>query len=94
MGEPPFIWRREMPIHTSKTVHEYPYGHVRQVGDRFDVEPGDVHILLALGRIEPEGDGTAAYSTRDMASQPAATYSNSAMEAQPRQKRTYTRRAA
>jgi hypothetical protein len=67
-----------MPIRTSKTEHEYPYGHRRQVGDRFDVDDKDVPVLLVLGRIDPEAGeagfvphhsndaGRSSYPTREM----------------------------
>lgn len=74
-----------MPIRTSKTEHEYPYGHRRRVGDRFRVDESDVDVLLALGRIEsepgeqghvpgskPEVPAQDIYATRDMTAARAA----------------------
>lgn len=43
----------------SKTDHEYA-GVKLTAGDRFNVEPQDVRLLLVLGRIEPE-EGEPGY---------------------------------
>lgn len=46
-----------------------------KVGQRFHVEPQDVHILLALGRIQPiEGEPgfVQQYRTREMKARRAA----------------------
>lgn len=56
----------------SKAEHEYG-GRRLKVGDRFHVEPKDVELLLALGRIEPE-EGEAGYRTRDMAAAASREY--------------------
>jgi hypothetical protein len=77
-GALPFSRSIEMPIRTSKTEHEYPYGHLRRVGEQFHVDQSDVDVLLALGRIDAEPDeqgyvpgsnadpARSAYATRDM----------------------------
>lgn len=81
-----------MPERISKESHEYA-GRPVKVGDRFHVEPGDVAIMLAMGRIErEEGDSVPAHVSRDM----VATWPNgyATRDMGVRQKRTYTRKAA
>lgn len=61
-----------MPIRTSKTAHEYPYGHPRKPGEEFEVAAQDIPLMLALGRIEPGPDDKIpapnglGYITREM----------------------------
>lgn len=43
-----------MSMRTSKIAHEYPFGCPREVGERFEVAPQEVDVMLRLGRIEPE----------------------------------------
>lgn len=53
-----------MPERTSKVAHEYA-GRQLTAGERFEVEPQHVVLLLAIGRIEPE-EGEAGYIARDV----------------------------
>lgn len=65
----------------SKIAHQYA-GRELAVGDRFKVEPQDVNLLLALGRIEPV-EGEPGYLSRQL-SLPAE---HPPREAQRRKKR-------
>lgn len=76
-----------MPIRISKTEHEYPYGHPRIAGEKFEVAPGDVDLLLALGRIEAEKeDARPSYARRDMVPGANGLFHNRAMSAQASRK--------
>lgn len=69
-----------MPERIAKVSTEYA-GRRLAVGERFEVEPNHVDILLAVGHIEPvrgepgyvgsdlTADGAAGYQTRDMRAQ-------------------------
>lgn len=73
----------------SITEHEYA-GRKWRPGDVLDVEPGHVHILVALKRIKPEPgefgyDGEQAkdmsaprYETREMTAQPPSVKADTA----------------
>lgn len=83
-----------MPDRICKAPHEYG-GRRHHVGERFHVEPGDVEVMLSLGRIErEESDPVPGYVPRDMAATWAGGYQTRDMSAEPREKRTYTRKAA
>lgn len=85
-----------MPIRTSKTEHEYPYGHKRVAGEKFEVEAPHVEVLIGLGRIEPEpGDAVPDHARRDMHAGDSTTYSTRALTAASARasKRTNTRKA-
>ena len=69
-----------MPEMTSKVAHHYAGRNVN-IGERFEVEPEHVAILLAMGRAEAVSSQTGevavvpqpgTYHRRDMAAAPAA----------------------
>jgi hypothetical protein len=83
-----------MPERICKSPHEYA-GRQVEVGQRFHVEPADVELMLAMGRIErEEGDKAPGYVPRDMAAGWAGGYATREMVAQPRPKRATLQRKA
>jgi hypothetical protein len=77
-----------------KMAHEYA-GRQVEVGDRFEVEPGDVALMLAMGRIQrEEGDEVPAHVARDLASTWPDCYNTRAMTAARGSKRAYNRKAS
>jgi len=78
-----------MPERTAKVEQEYA-GRRVAVGERFEVEPGHVGLLLAIGRIEEE----VAQESRAMGAAKPAEYLTRDLHAEPRPKRKYTRRKA
>jgi hypothetical protein len=66
---------------TCKLPHEYG-GRQIEVGQRFTLEPADVALAVALGRIEREdSDPVPGFVPRDMAANWPNTYSTRAMTA-------------
>ncbi|MBI4291313.1 MAG: hypothetical protein HY661_07540 [Betaproteobacteria bacterium] len=74
-----------MPERISKAHHEYA-GRQLHPGDRFNVEPQDLELLLLLQRIEPEEPDE--YQTRDMAAAPPAAYRTRDMSPRKRKHKT------
>lgn len=81
-----------MPERICAIAHEYA-GRQVKVGDRFEVEPGDVELMLATGRVQRESDDRVpGYVSRDMAANWPHGYQTAAMTA--RGKRTTLRKVA
>ena len=81
-----------MPERTCKTTHEYA-GRQVDVGQRFHVEPADVDLMVAMGRIEKEeGDKVPDHVAH---SQAAAwpQYENRAMSTKTRRGASYRTKA-
>ena len=80
-----------MPEMTSKVAHHYAGRNVN-IGERFEVEPEHVAILLAMGRAEAVSSQTGEVAGRKVvaASQPGP-YRRRDMAAAPAAKRKYTR---
>jgi hypothetical protein len=68
-----------MPERTCKVALQYA-GRDVDVGERFDVEPKDVELLLTIGWIEPE-DGEAGYVTAHMEAEDSSEYRTRDMQA-------------
>lgn len=86
-----------MKQRTCKAPHVYG-GRAREVGERFPVEPGDVEVMLAMGRIEREkSDSVPGYVPRDMAASWAGGYATRDMTSDVQgtaAKRGYQRKVA
>lgn len=74
-----------MPERTAKVATEYA-GRKLAVGDRFEVEPNHVGILLAVGHIEPE-NGEPGYVARDLSAGESSGYMTRDMQAQSQRRR-------
>lgn len=74
-----------MPLRTARVATEYA-GRRLAVGDRFEVEPNHVGILLAVGHIEPVR-GEPGYMARDMTADAPSGYQTRDMQAQPPRRR-------
>lgn len=62
----------------AKVAQEYAQRQIK-VGETFDVEPQDVHLLLTIGRIEPVA-GETGYVTRDMTAAAKRTYQRKSVQ--------------